>query len=353
MGGGEQDRGGLGHDHGGVGVVDGGHVVVRQRGVALDGLVGSGVRGAGGGLLRGQGGDVLAGAPLDLRADFGGGLVQGVAHAWVVEAVGGRGQAGHAPAHDVEGRVHAHDHAVVAGLRAAQGQLRAKLRKHVGHERGHPHRLVGVAGGEGRGIQVVVLLTVVVAVDAVRGLLERTRGAEVVLLRKGGAGQAPGARQVAVAQQVLGLGQAVLRQGVAEGAAHLRAQGVRDGFHHAGSVRGGVVLRAGDKLRIIGGGVVDRHRLVQVLGHEVGALLDVVVEPHHFPVHAVLVGGDVGRKARDVVRGERGGLRGAGVLLRCVTNTGAGHGLHQGWDGEGRLGRVCRRQAGHHGGGAQ
>ena len=90
--------------------------------------------------------------------------------------------------------MHAHDHTVIASLSAAQGQLWANLWEHGGQQRGDPHSLVGVAGGEGRGIQVVVPHTVVVADDAIRGLLKGALGFEVVLLRKRGTSQSTRAR---------------------------------------------------------------------------------------------------------------------------------------------------------------
>ena len=65
----EENRCGLGHDHGGIRVVDGGQAVIGERGIAFGGVLSRGVAGAGSVLLRHKGGDVLAGAPLTSRGE--------------------------------------------------------------------------------------------------------------------------------------------------------------------------------------------------------------------------------------------------------------------------------------------
>ena len=101
-----------------------------------------------------------------------------------------------------------------------------------------------MAGGEGWGIQVVVLPAVVVPVNTVRGLLERSRGFEVVLFGEGRTGQPARAGKVAIAQKVLSFRQAVLRQGITEGLAKFRPHSIGDSSHDTIGIRGGVALRA-------------------------------------------------------------------------------------------------------------
>ena len=130
----------------------------------------------------------------------------------------------------------------------------------------------------------------------------------------------------------------MLCQSVAEGTAEFGAHGLRHGNHNAVGISGGVALRTGDEGSVVGRGVIDSHRLVQVRGHDGGVGLHVVVKPHHLPVHAVLIGRDIGGKSHEVVRGKGARRGGAVVERRFLTGARARHRIHQCGDGEGQVG---------------